>query len=871
MFDKNKRFIYFTIFVFCIFVEINGQIKWELPTFAPNFGDTTVITRTAPPDEFITETTPCPTDAPTTTEVNEKATTAKDDDPPTTKNQKTTKAPPSNEVTTVAEENATTPKNGGGATTAKTTSNNQKTTATTTTKKAASNPLCILDPKLCPKQDEAATTDSAATEEATTVAESENDSTTVKDSSTKSPRGQTTKGSTATTNKAASNPLCILDPKLCPKQDEAATTDSAAIEDATTSSSKSDDTSTKSSRIIYTSFGTTPCPSEAEETTTEANGNLVTKISSEITNDSDTTKNPKVTPTVESSETSVTQNDKATTKEIMQGRTTIELNIDSNDTQKTTTLNQEDPSVTTLAPSEGTSDNTNSNNPPSTPSVDSATASQAPTNSDSSDFSLPTTTVKGQRSTKIFDNLQTTITNDDDSSIPTTTAKSEFSTIKQTDDGKATVTVSSSNPTKASTDDDSDLKTTPQNSIKTTENLQNEPPLEGSTTKRVTIEDKVPTTSAASQQKTTKDSDESKTTILSDKVTNDFEVTTIEVKSTKSGNKDVTTPFSPLNQDTTTLPPNDSTNEEDSAKLTTIKFGITTTNNTTLPTNTNSTTVIPGQSNITSTLLSQQNSTHTTSMSSQMTTIKANSTQNDTTQIPSVTTLINNTTNSATTASSLPMNITASTLSNATTSTSPFTITIHNCGNASNCSSPTSTTKSPNGASKTTSPFSSTKTTSTLKSLKTTATSSNVKSTTPSSPTCQLFQIDPNTSTFDQTYSGSISSDSTVTVTCKQGYMFDDLSVIRIYKCLSNRTWVDSPETKICQKTLTKCHFPSLNLTNAISPIPSSPELTKPSEVGARITHLCKATYTFSKGQPLNIYQCQTDGTWSMTQSEYCS
>ena len=143
---------------------------------------------------------------------------------------------------------------------------------------------------------------------------------------------------------------------------------------------------------------------------------------------------------------------------------------------------------------------------------------------------------------------------------------------------------------------------------------------------------------------------------------------------------------------------------------------------------------------------------------------------------------------------------------------------------------------------------------------------------------CPLFPINTTSSTFQQIYPDEITAGDSVAVACKTGFMFNDLSSVRIYQCLEDGTWISDPSTDVCNSnfiflissinnlfsaTVTSCPIPIVNLTNAMEPSSSSSVLTTTSDVGTQIFHVCKTSFTFSTGQPINVYQCLGDGTWS--------
>lgn len=60
------------------------------------------------------------------------------------------------------------------------------------------------------------------------------------------------------------------------------------------------------------------------------------------------------------------------------------------------------------------------------------------------------------------------------------------------------------------------------------------------------------------------------------------------------------------------------------------------------------------------------------------------------------------------------------------------------------------------------------------------------------------------------------------------------------------------------------CPQPSINLNNAQMPSATDSALTGPQLVGTQILHVCSGSYLFSESKgPLNVYECQSDGTWT--------
>lgn len=123
--------------------------------------------------------------------------------------------------------------------------------------------------------------------------------------------------------------------------------------------------------------------------------------------------------------------------------------------------------------------------------------------------------------------------------------------------------------------------------------------------------------------------------------------------------------------------------------------------------------------------------------------------------------------------------------------------------------------------------------------------------------TCSLFTLNTTTSSFNSSYSNTISSGSTVAVTCKSGYNFPDKSPTRIFTCMSNGTWVENPSISYCVPQ-SSCSLFSINTTS------SSFQENYPDEIvaGETVAVTCKTGFMFSDLSSVRIYQCLENETW---------
>ncbi|KAK5983607.1 hypothetical protein GCK32_003788 [Trichostrongylus colubriformis] len=71
-------------------------------------------------------------------------------------------------------------------------------------------------------------------------------------------------------------------------------------------------------------------------------------------------------------------------------------------------------------------------------------------------------------------------------------------------------------------------------------------------------------------------------------------------------------------------------------------------------------------------------------------------------------------------------------------------------------------------------------------------------------------------------------------------------------------------DTQTSMPSVTQCPQIKFDLSNSLSPLPSSKELSGPQPVGTMVIHMCAVSYVFpTLQQPLKIYKCLNTGKWT--------